>query len=88
MGISAEVLDRFIEIRREFLEYYGTTGLISVSTMGVHLTESDFIDTFTEYAQEPMYMDSTQQYLTAKYNGVTFFCVSYVPAKSESPTQE
>lgn len=72
---NEELLKEFIELRERFRLLYRETGLISVENdYGIHLTEKMFLETFDQYNVSyhgPQYPTK----LTAKYNGVEFFCI-------------
>lgn len=70
-----ELLKQFIELRERFQPLYRETGLISIENGGgIHLTPEMFLEIFGQYNisyHSPKYPTK----LTAKYNGVEFFCI-------------
>jgi CMP-2-keto-3-deoxyoctulosonic acid synthetase len=78
-AISAETLQCWAGLRREFFEEYEHSGLISVENkLGIHLTEAAFLATFNDYKSTVLKHCEYPEQLDAMYNKVRFFCVRKV----------
>jgi hypothetical protein len=72
---NEELLKEFIELRERFQSLYEETGLCSIENeYGIHLTERMFLNTFKDY-EVSYFSENSPERLTAKYNGVVFFCI-------------
>lgn len=72
---NEELLKEFIELRERFKTLYEETGLCSTENRyGIQLTERMFLNTFKDY-EVWYFSENYPEQLTAKYNGVEFFCI-------------
>lgn len=76
--MTTEVLDRAVDLQKEYAELYRQTGLIAIEPNEIHLTNEEFFETFKpeEIKESPRSCKEYPYQYTAVYKDINFFCIA------------